>query len=85
MPEERELTMEQALDLRGEMCPMTLLKTKKALAQMGDGEVLRVTLDHKPAVDDMPAALEFEGHSVLEVKEAEPGLFEIVVRKQGRR
>lgn len=85
MTKEAETTLEQTLDLKGEMCPMTLLKTKKALAQLGDGEVLRVILDHKPAVEDMPPALEFEGHRVLEVKETEPGLFEITVRKQGRR
>ena len=42
-----EITPDQELDLRGEVCPYTFVKTKLALEMMHPGEVLKVAVDQR--------------------------------------
>ena len=70
------------LDLSGEICPYTLVKSKLALETILPGETLRVLLDHAPAARDVPRAFRESGHEVLAVDEPAPGRWEIVVRKR---
>jgi len=73
--------MEEQLDLRGEVCPYTYVKTKLALEQLDDGDVLRVLVDHEAAVANVPRSAQVDGHSVRSVRSVQPGLWEIVVQK----
>ncbi len=70
------------VDLRGEVCPFTFVKTKVAMEDMEPGEVFEIFTDHEPAVRDLPKSLEMEGHQVLEVKEIGEDEWKIVVRKK---
>lgn len=45
------------LDCRGLVCPVPALKTKKELAKMAPGKVLRVTTDYQPASESVPRDL----------------------------
>ena len=45
----------QTLDLTGLKCPLPILKTKKALAQMQAGEVITVLATDAGAPDDFAA------------------------------
>lgn len=69
------------LDIRGVVCPITFVKTKLALERMAAGEVIRVVVDAASAADNVPRSLAREGHTVVSVTEAEPGVWEIVARK----
>ena len=42
------------LDIRGKLCPMTFVYTKLALEEMDQGEILEVTLDFPPAIENIP-------------------------------
>lgn len=75
-------TPDQKIDLRGEVCPYTYVKTKLALEMMHSGEVLQVTVDHLPAVENVPRSVTGEGHQVLEVHQANTTDWVIVVRKE---
>jgi TusA-related sulfurtransferase len=46
------LTADQILNVRGEKCPMPIVKAKKALATMNAGQVLRVEATDKGSVLD---------------------------------
>lgn len=70
------------VDLRGEVCPFTFVKTKVAMEDMEPGEVFEILTDHEPAVRDLPKSLEMEGHQVLEIKEIGEDEWRIVVRKK---
>jgi len=70
------------LDLRGEVCPFTFVKTKLKLEEIGNGEVLEVIFDHKPAVEDVPRSVKAEGHEVLSVEEIGDNLWKVVIRKR---
>ena len=56
------------LDLRGEVCPYTFVRTKLALEELADGDELILTLDHRPAFTNVPQALVEDGHRVLSIE-----------------
>jgi tRNA 2-thiouridine synthesizing protein A len=55
----------RVLDLCGEVCPYTFLRSKLALEEMADGDELLIVLDHAPAYRSVPLALREDGHDVL--------------------
>jgi TusA-related sulfurtransferase len=75
------LSVDNQLDLRGEVCPSTLVKTMLALETMEPGEVLQVALDHQAAVKDVPLSVRHRGHEVLSVRQMNATDWTITVRK----
>lgn len=69
------------LDLRGEVCPYTFVKAKLATEEMAPGQVLRILLDHLPAVDDVPRSLATQGDEVLLVRQLNDTDWEVLVKK----
>jgi tRNA 2-thiouridine synthesizing protein A len=57
------------LDARGLHCPLPILKTKKALADMLSGEVLRVLSTDSGSVRDFQAFAKQTGNDLLEQSE----------------
>ncbi len=53
-------------DASGMACPLPIVKTKKALADMTSGQVLRVISTDPGSVCDMAAFAEQTGHALLE-------------------
>lgn len=73
--------IDQELNLKGEVCPYTFVKSKLALEEMDSGQVLRVIVDHLPAVQNVPRSLSGEGHQVLEVAQINENDWSITVKK----
>ncbi len=73
---------DKSIDIRGEVCPYTYVKSKLALEGMEPGQVLQIILNHKPAVENVPRSMENEGHKVLEVSQINQTDFKIVVKKK---
>ncbi len=69
------------LDLRGEICPYTMVRTKLALEELAPGETLVVLVDHAPAAEDVPRSCRREGHEILAVEAPAPGLWRIHIRR----
>ena len=63
--------MSDALNLTGMLCPMPVLKTKKALAKVGAGDVVTVLTDDPHAVEDLRFFCEQSGHVLLSQKAVE--------------
>jgi tRNA 2-thiouridine synthesizing protein A len=60
------MTAEQReLDTRGLNCPLPILKAKKALADMGSGEVLRVVSTDPGSVRDFQAFARQTGNDLI--------------------
>ena len=55
------------LDLAGEICPFTFVRTRLALEALPMGGVLRVVVDHEPAVRNIPRSAREWGQEVLAV------------------
>ncbi len=69
------------IDLRGEVCPYTFVKSKLALEEMGKAQVLQVIVDHLPAVENVPRSMNIEGQEILEVAQIDQADWRIIVRK----
>jgi TusA-related sulfurtransferase len=58
------------LDTRGLNCPLPILKAKKALADMGSGEVLKVVSTDPGSMRDFQAFARQTGNELLEQSSA---------------
>lgn len=68
------------LDATGLMCPLPLLRLKKALQSLQGGQVVRVLATDPASVLDFGVFLEQAGHEMLERSE-ETGVFCYLIRK----
>ncbi|MEE8473198.1 MAG: sulfurtransferase TusA family protein [Dehalococcoidia bacterium] len=73
---------DQELDLKGEVCPYTFVKSKLALEEMEVGEVLQVTVDHLPAVENVPRSMKNEGQEVLGITQVNDSDWTITIKKK---
>jgi tRNA 2-thiouridine synthesizing protein A len=55
------------LDLVGEVCPFTFVRTKLALEALPFGAALRVIVDHEPATRNIPRSARDWGQEVVAV------------------
>ena len=69
------------LDLKGEVCPYTFVKTKLKLEELDSGEELTILFDHAPAVENVPRSLKNEGHKIMGIEQPEDKLWKVRVRK----
>lgn len=76
-----ELTINKKLDIRGQICPYTFVRSKLAMEKMSVGEVLEIITDHKPAAENVPRSMENEGQAVLKIEQTGDKEWRIVVRK----
>jgi tRNA 2-thiouridine synthesizing protein A len=56
---------DQIIDITGEVCPMTFVRTKLRLERMRPGEILSVRLRGEEPLRNVPKAASDEGHSIL--------------------
>jgi tRNA 2-thiouridine synthesizing protein A len=85
MQEEREvqaLRPTRELDIRGEVCPYTYVKTRLALEELKVGQVLRVLVDYEPATRNVPRSVAVQGDEVLRVEPIGEGAWAIWIRKR---
>ncbi|MEO8081564.1 MAG: sulfurtransferase TusA family protein [Caldimonas sp.] len=59
------MTYDKEFDASGLACPMPIVKTKKSLADMAPGQVLRVIATDPGSVADMQAFAEATGNTLL--------------------
>jgi len=70
----------QELDAKGLNCPLPILRTKKALASMPSGEILKVLATDPGSVKDLEAFCKQTGDS-LELSSHVNGQFEFYIKK----
>lgn len=71
----------ESLDLKGEVCPYTFVKTKLALEELQSGQVLRVIVDNSGSAENVPRSLTSEGHMVVGVTKLNDTDWAITVKK----
>lgn len=77
---ETKINIAEYLDLRGEVCPFTFVKTKLALEKVEIGEIIVVVLDQGQPLENVPRSLKDEGHQIIQVERLGEA-FKILVRK----
>jgi len=76
-----EIKVDKTIDIRGQVCPYTFVRSKLAIEKMNVGEVLEIVLDHKQAIENVPKSMENEGQKVLKVEQTGEKEWHIFVRK----
>jgi len=74
----------QPLDLVGELCPFTFVRTKLALEALPIGATLRVIVDHEPAIRNIPRSATEWGQEILGITVLSPTTWAIDLRKRVR-
>ncbi|NKC33839.1 sulfurtransferase TusA family protein [Falsiroseomonas selenitidurans] len=77
-----EQTHDRDLDITGETCPMTFVRTRLALDRMAPGQVLRLALKGDEPRRNVPRTATEQGHAVLSATEAEGGILVLRIRKK---
>lgn len=75
------MQIDRDLDVKGLNCPLPILRTKKALAEMETGQVLRVQATDPGSVKDFAAFAKQTGNELLEQKE-ENRVFEFYLKRK---
>jgi tRNA 2-thiouridine synthesizing protein A len=76
-----EVGIDKELNLQGEVCPYTFVKSKLALEVMQPGQVLRVIVDNDESAGNVPRSMQNEGHKLLGVIKLNDKDWQIVVQK----
>ena len=75
------MNFDQELDVRSLSCPLPILKTKKSLAGMASGQLLKIVATDKGSVKDMLAFANQTGNELLSSSE-ENGEFIFLIKKK---
>jgi tRNA 2-thiouridine synthesizing protein A len=72
---------QRTLDCRGDACPLPLLKTKKAMAELASGEILEVVGTDPGSKNDLPSWANRTGNLYLG-EEEEGVVFHFFLQKK---
>ncbi len=78
-----EFNITDTVDITDVTCPITFVKTKVALEELNDGDILEIRLNDGEPVQNVPRSLKEEGHKVLGLTENNDGTYRLIVQKAG--
>lgn len=75
------LKVDDRVDITDVVCPVTFVKTKVALEELDDGNILQVHLNDGEPVQNVPRSVKDEGHKVLKLLDNQDGTYELYIKK----
>jgi tRNA 2-thiouridine synthesizing protein A len=76
---------DKRLDIKGQVCPYTFVRSKLVLEKMNIGEILEIVTDHRPALNDIPKNMEHEGQKVLKIEQSPDEAWHIFIMKNSEK
>jgi len=76
-----EIKVDKRINIKGQVCPYTFVKSKLAIEDMEVGQVLEILLDYPEASRNVPRSMEEQGHKVLRVDKINDTDWVILVQK----
>lgn len=78
---------DHAIDITGDICPFTFVKTKLLIERLAPGAVACVRLQGAEPLRNVPRSVREAGHEVLSLKpeggEGPEGIHHLIIRKAG--
>lgn len=71
------------LDLRGTVCPFNYVKTKLKLEEIGNKDVLEVTIDDGEPIRNVPRSIKEDGYKILSITKF-GNSFKLLIEKDGK-
>ncbi len=81
--EDLGFTVDDKVDVTDVVCPVTFVKTKVALDELDEGQILQVHINDGEPVQNVPRSIKEEGHKVLKLVDNEDGTYELFIEKVG--
>ena len=75
-----EIKVDKSIDLRGEVCPIPDVETKRALKSMESGQILEVIIDYPMSKERIPETAKREGHEILAINEIGTSEWKILIK-----
>jgi tRNA 2-thiouridine synthesizing protein A len=72
---------DQELDITGEVCPMTFVRTRLALDRMTPGQTLLVRLRGEEPLRNVPRTAREQGHAILSQETDPDGVTRLLLRR----
>jgi TusA-related sulfurtransferase len=69
------------IDITGDICPMTFVRTRLALDKMAPGEILRIRLKGEEPLRNVPRTATEQGHEVLSQEMDSAGVSTLLIRR----
>lgn len=74
------------IDITGEVCPLTFVKTKLLIESMSAGQVAEVRLKGREPLENVPRSVRDHGHSVISLAPESPtepadGIHRLILKK----
>lgn len=80
---DHDFNVDDTVDITDVNCPVTFVKTKVALEELDEGQILQVHLNDGEPVKNVPRSVQEEGHEVLGLDDNGDGTFELYIKKVG--
>ncbi|MDR2779838.1 MAG: sulfurtransferase TusA family protein [Synergistaceae bacterium] len=74
--------IDAAVDITSVVCPVTFVKTKVAIEELDDGQILLVRMNDGEPIQNVPRSLKDEGHEILKLIDNKDGTYNLIVRKR---
>ncbi len=72
---------DREIDITGDLCPMTFVRTRLALDRMTPGQILLVRLRGEEPLRNVPRTATEQGHQVLSLETGADGVSVLVLRR----
>ena len=78
-----DFKIDDTVDITDVVCPTTFVKSKTALEELEEGEILSVKMNDGEPVQNVPRSIKEEGHQILKLIDNEDGTYNLIVKKVG--
>jgi TusA-related sulfurtransferase len=72
---------DREIDITGDLCPMTFVRTRLALDRMSAGQILKVRLRGDEPLRNVPRTAQEQGHTVLSLTIGTDGIATLYLRR----
>ena len=76
-----DLKIDDTVDITDVVCPVTFVKTKVALEELDDGQILAIRMNGGEPVQNVPRSIKEEGHQILKLNANDDGTYTLIVKK----
>ena len=76
-----EIKIDDTVDITDVVCPVTFVKTKVALEELDDGQILAIRMNDGEPVQNVPRSIKEEGHQILKLNANDDGTYTLIVKK----
>ena len=76
-----DIEVTDRIDITDVTCPITFVKSKVAIEELEEGEILQIHLNGGEPLENVPRSLKEEGHEVLRQDDNGDGTYELYVRR----